>query len=68
MASINGQSRLIDVSTFPVKNDDGQVVCRVTLSRDVTEKRNDEEALRYSHAELESQVAARTAALRALSQ
>ena len=68
VAMVNGTPRLIDTSVFAVKNHDGKVACHVALSRDVTEKRNAEEALRTSHAELESLVAQRTVALRTLSQ
>lgn len=65
---VNGAPRLIDTTVFTVKNHGGKVACHVALSRDVTEKRKAEEALKNSHAELESLVARRTIALRTLSQ
>jgi PAS domain S-box-containing protein len=68
VATLNGRSRLIDVSIITVKKEDGSVACRVTRSRDVTEQRKAEELLRKSYAELESQVAQRTLALQNLSQ
>jgi PAS domain S-box-containing protein len=66
-ARINGESRSIEVSMFTVRNNDSKVVCRVTQSRDVTERRKVEESLRHSHTELESQVMQRTVDLQNLS-
>lgn len=63
-----GQRCLIEVSFFTVKDDDGKVVCYVDLSRDVTEQRKAEEALRAAHSGLEVTVTQRTLALRSLSQ
>jgi len=65
---VSEKPRRIDTSVFTVKNYAGKVACHVALSRDVTEKRKAEEALRTSHAQLESLVARRTVALRTLSQ
>jgi PAS domain S-box-containing protein len=66
--TVKGQERLIEVSFFIVNDDGGKAVCYVDLSRDVTEKRKAEEALRSSHADLEATVIQRTVALRNLSQ
>lgn len=63
VATINGRSRLIDVSAFAVMNQDNKAVCHVALSRDVTEKRQSEKALKDSHSTLKSLVTERTAAL-----
>lgn len=63
-----GQRCLIEVSFFTVKDDGGKVVCYVDLSRDVTEQRKAEEALRAAHSGLEVTVTQRTLALRSLSQ
>ncbi|MGA8762283.1 MAG: ATP-binding protein, partial [Candidatus Sulfotelmatobacter sp.] len=68
VATLHGQPHSIEVSIISVKKDDGSVACRVTRSRDVTEQRKAEEALKKSHSELESQVAQRTVALQNLSQ
>jgi PAS domain S-box-containing protein len=43
VATIDGQTRLIDVSAFSVKDHNKKNVCYVSLSRDVTEKRQAEE-------------------------
>lgn len=66
LAMIRGKSRIIDTQIFAVKNNEGKVVCRVSLNRDVTERRAAEDRLLSSHAELESQVAQRTSSLREL--
>ena len=66
-ATINGESRLIEVSTFSVKDRDGKVLCHVGVSRDVTEKRKGEDELKMSHALLESTVRIRTSQLHRLS-
>jgi PAS domain S-box-containing protein len=63
LATIGGQPRLIDVSAFAVKDQDRKTVCYVAFSRDVTEKRRAEEALKDSNAALECLVAQRTADL-----
>jgi PAS domain S-box-containing protein len=63
VTTTHGHPRLIDVSVFAVKDHDKKTVCYVALSRDVTEKRKAENALKDSHAALESLVAQRTAAL-----
>jgi PAS domain S-box-containing protein len=67
VSTIDGKSRVIDVSAFVVQNQDGKVIYRVAMNRDVTEQRNAEESLRNSHADLEYQVVERTLALRNLS-
>jgi PAS domain S-box-containing protein len=66
-ATINGESHLMEVSTFSVKDRDGKVLCHVGVSRDVTEKRKGEDELKMSHALLESTVRIRTSQLHRLS-
>jgi PAS domain S-box-containing protein len=60
-------SRIIDVSVFPVHEEYGTVVCYVSLNRDVTESRRNQDELQRSHDELEARVEARTSQLRQLS-
>lgn len=46
----SGELRSIDLSTFAVYNDAGEVLCYVGIKRDITETRRAEEALRLSEA------------------
>jgi PAS domain S-box-containing protein len=62
-----GHSRIIDVSVFPVHEESGTVVCYVSLNRDVTESRRNQDELQRSHDELEARVESRTSQLRQLS-
>ncbi len=56
----------IDDSGAPIKDEAGRILGVVLVFRDITERRNAEEALRGAHDELEARVRERTSQLRAL--
>jgi PAS domain S-box-containing protein len=59
-----GELRYRQVSSSPVKDENGNIMGSVSVVRDVTERKAAEEALRRAHDELERRVEERTAALR----
>jgi PAS domain S-box-containing protein len=59
----DGRELFMELSTFPILNDDGEVIYRIGFARDITERKKAEEALRKAHDELELRVQERTAEL-----
>ncbi len=51
----DGNKRFVDVSVYPVKDEKGEIVQFIHLSRDITERRKAEESLRFQKMLLESQ-------------
>ena len=62
-ATPNGEFAWSSVTKVPLRDKDGKVAGLVGISRNITEQKQAEEALRQSHDELEKNVAARTAEL-----
>jgi len=48
----DGQTRHVELSAFPMRNDSGEVVCYVGIKHDMTERKRAEEELRRREAEL----------------
>ena len=61
----SGKEVIIELSGFPIYNDDGKLIYRVGISRDITERKRAQEALQHAHDILEIRVKERTAALEA---
>ena len=59
-----GELRHRQVSASPVRDGSGNIIGSVSVVRDITERKRDEEALRRARDELEDRVAERTASLR----
>jgi PAS domain S-box-containing protein len=62
-ATLKGTPKWWDVTITPIRDGDGRVVKLLSTSRDVTERRSSEEALKKAHTHLEQQVRARTTEL-----
>lgn len=58
--SSQGQTRYREVSSAPVRDSSNKIVGSVSVVRDITERKNIEEALRSAHEELELRVKERT--------
>lgn len=58
-----GRERYVEVSAAPINGADGTLLGGVMTVRDVTVRRQNEQALRHAYAELDRRVAERTAAL-----
>ncbi len=61
--TMKGTPKWWDVDITPIKDSEGRVIKLLASSRDVTERRKAEEALRASHDSLEKKVGERTARL-----
>ncbi len=59
----SGKQIIVELSAFPILNDEDDVIYRVGFSRDITQRKQAEEALRTAHDELEIRVQERTAEL-----
>ena len=59
----NGEITVSSVTKVPLRDEGGNVVGLVGISRDITDQKQAEKALRQSHDELEKRVAERTAEL-----
>jgi PAS domain S-box-containing protein len=66
-ATVDGRSKMIEVTVFPVHGESGKIVCYASLNRDVTKTRQTQEELQRSHSNLEGRVQARTSQLQQLS-
>jgi PAS domain S-box-containing protein len=49
----DGKLAFIDLSVFPIYNDDGELICYVGIGRDVTDRKLAEDALREANANLQ---------------
>ncbi len=58
-----GEKRWLLTSKLPLRDQNGKIVGLVGIGRDITERKQAEEALRQAHNELEKRVAERTAEL-----
>jgi two-component system CheB/CheR fusion protein len=63
----NGQQLAVSLTVSPIQDGSGRTIGVSTIARDITERKQAEEALKQSHAKLEQMVARRTAAVRKLS-
>ncbi len=61
----DGREITVEVSAFPILNDEEEVIYRIGVARDITARKQAEVALRRAHDELEQRVAERTAELQA---
>lgn len=59
----DGRKLDVELSLFPILDDDGKVIYRIGFARDITERKQAEAALRKAHDELELRVQERTAEL-----
>ena len=66
-ATVDGRTKMIEVTVFPVHGESGKIVCYASLNRDVTKTRQTQEELQRSHSSLEGRVQARTSQLQQLS-
>ncbi|HEY7699751.1 MAG TPA: PAS domain S-box protein, partial [Vicinamibacteria bacterium] len=61
--NVDGSRTPIEISVFTILNDAGDILYYVAIGRDITERKQAEEALRRAHDVLEERVEARTAEL-----